>query len=90
MVAKNVELTWNNTNLYVISPNRFRENYKNMTFNLSKTQYIKGIFCHRHLWLYKNSGIKEEFTASAETIMETGTSIGELAQSLYPGGVSYR
>jgi len=59
-----------------------------MTFNLSKSQYIKGLFCHRHLWLYKNSGMKEEFSASSEAIMETGTSVGELAQSLYPEGVT--
>lgn len=58
-----------------------------MKFNLSKSQYIKGIFCHRHLWLYKNSDIKEAFDASSKAIMDTGTSVGELAQSLYPGGV---
>lgn len=58
-----------------------------LKINLSKTQYIKGLYCNRRLWLYKNARMKEEFDDSAQAIMDKGTSIGEMAQSLYPEGI---
>jgi hypothetical protein len=58
-----------------------------MKLNLSKSQYLKGIYCNRRLWLYKVEKMQEEYDAGTQVVMDTGTSIGELAQSLYPNGV---
>ncbi|SMN11742.1 hypothetical protein SPBRAN_2036 [uncultured Candidatus Thioglobus sp.] len=54
--------------------------------NLSKSQYLKGLQCHKYLWLDKHrKDLLPEKTDSA--VMATGTSIGELARELFAGGV---
>jgi hypothetical protein len=54
--------------------------------NLSKSQYLKGLQCHKYLWLDKHrQDLLPDKKSSA--ILQTGTNIGELARGLFPGGV---
>ena len=54
---------------------------------LSKSQYIRGLQCHKSLWLLKGKKIKpkapDEFL---QAIFDEGTKVGEEAQKLFPGG----
>lgn len=53
--------------------------------NISKSLYIRGLQCHKSLWLKKyNSDVLE---ASNEGVLENGNNVGALACELYPGGV---
>jgi hypothetical protein len=52
---------------------------------------MSGVQCKKRLYLHKNHkkfGIeRDEITAQQEAIFSTGTSVGELAQKLFPGGI---
>ena len=54
---------------------------------LSKSQYLRGLQCHKSLWLLKKKKIKprppDEFL---QAIFDEGTRVGEEAQKLFPGG----
>ncbi|TNF89487.1 MAG: DUF2779 domain-containing protein [Gammaproteobacteria bacterium] len=55
---------------------------------LSKSQYVRGLQCHKSLWLYKHR--KDTITPTSpqkEFIFETGNRVGKLAQTLFPGGI---
>ena len=53
--------------------------------NISKSLYIRGLQCHKSLWLKKyNSDVLE---ASNESVLENGNNVGDMACDLYPGGV---
>jgi hypothetical protein len=55
---------------------------------LSKSQYVRGLQCHKALWLYKHK--REVMTPTSprqEFIFAGGHRIGKLAQDLFPGGV---
>lgn len=55
---------------------------------LSKSTFIKGTQCNKALYLYKhNRELRDEITAAQEAIFAQGTSVGELACELFPGGV---
>ena len=55
---------------------------------LSKSTVIKGTQCHKALYLYKhNRDLRDEISATQEAIFAQGTSVGELACELFPGGV---
>ena len=55
---------------------------------LSKSQYIRGLQCHKALWLYKNKkGVMTPTSRQKQFIFENGHRVGKLAQSLFPGGV---
>ncbi|HLW06863.1 MAG TPA: DUF2779 domain-containing protein [Marinilabiliaceae bacterium] len=55
---------------------------------LSKSTFIKGTQCNKALYLYKhNRDLRDELTAAQEAIFAQGTSVGELACELFPGGV---
>ena len=55
---------------------------------LSKSQYIKGLQCHKYLWLYKHRPeLREAADEAQESLFAAGIGIGELAQDLFPGGV---
>lgn len=54
---------------------------------LSKTQYIRGLQCHKSLWLLKNKPeSKEEPDQNKLAIFATGHQVGDLATNLFPGG----
>ena len=55
---------------------------------LSKSTFIKGMQCEKALFLNKhNRGLRDELTEAQEAIFAQGTSVGELACDLFPGGV---
>ena len=54
---------------------------------LSKSQYVRGLQCHKALWLYKHK--REVMTPTSprqEFIFANGHRVGKLAQDLFPGG----
>jgi hypothetical protein len=56
---------------------------------LSKSQFIRGLQCHKSLWLYKNRlDLRAEPDANQLAIFNAGTNVGELAQDLFPDGVA--
>ncbi|RLA66632.1 MAG: DUF2779 domain-containing protein [Epsilonproteobacteria bacterium] len=55
---------------------------------LSKSQYIRGLQCHKSLWLYKNNPeLRDAADHAQESLFNTGHSVGELAKELFPNGV---
>jgi len=56
---------------------------------LSKTKYLEGLKCHKLLW-YEYSRKEElpEIDAATQAIMDQGKIVGELAQTLFPGGIT--
>lgn len=55
---------------------------------LSKTLYMKGLQCHKALWLQKyRPELKEGVSESQQAIFDSGTDVGVLAQQLFPSGV---
>ena len=58
---------------------------------LSKSSYLKGKQCDKHLYLYvHNPALKDPLTPMQEAIFKRGTNIGLLAQKLFPGGVDVK
>jgi hypothetical protein len=54
---------------------------------LSKSSYIKGLQCEKHLYLYKyHYNQMDELSEMQKSIFKRGTNVGELAQNLFPGG----
>lgn len=55
---------------------------------LSKSQYIRGLQCHKSLWLYKNKPeLRDAPDYAQESLFNTGHNVGELAKELFPNGV---
>lgn len=55
---------------------------------LSKSQYIRGLQCHKSLWLYKNNPeLRDAPNNQIESAFNTGYDVGELAKELFPNGV---
>lgn len=55
---------------------------------LSKSRFIKGLQCHKALWLQMHRPeLKAEISEQQQAIFDTGTDVGQLAQQLFPGGV---
>jgi len=55
---------------------------------LSKSQYLRGLQCHKSLWLYRHR--RELMTppdAAREAVFAVGHEVGKLAQRRFPGGV---
>jgi len=55
---------------------------------LSKSRFIKGLQCHKALWLQTHRPeLKAEISEQQQATFDTGTEVGQLAQQLFPGGV---
>lgn len=55
---------------------------------LSKSRYQKGLQCEKALWLtVHNPSVADPITESQQWIFDQGSTVGQLAQSLFPGGV---
>lgn len=55
--------------------------------SISKSQYLKGLQCHKALWLLKNKPeLKAKPSESLQATFDTGTEVGKLAQQLFPNG----
>jgi len=55
--------------------------------HLSKSQYVRGLQCHKSLWLYKHK--KDEITPTDQRkqyVFDIGNRVGKLAHDLFPGG----
>jgi len=54
---------------------------------LSKSQFIRGLQCHKSLWLYKNRrDLISEPDPARQALYDVGTEVGLLARQLFPGG----
>ena len=54
---------------------------------ISKSSYIKGLQCKKHLYLYKHYyNLKDEISEIQESVFDRGHEVGRLAQNLFPGG----
>ena len=55
---------------------------------LSKSTFLRGLKCHKSLFLYKNFyNLRDEISSSQQAIFNQGTNVGVLAQQLFPKGV---
>ncbi len=55
---------------------------------LSKSLYIRGLQCHKSLFLEKfQSELKGEISAATQALFNSGNLVGEAAHDLFPGGV---
>ena len=60
----------------------------NRTPFLSKTKYLDGLKCHKLLWYeYNRKEDLPEIDAATQAIMDQGNRVGELAHTLFPGGI---
>ena len=58
---------------------------------LSKTKYLNGLKCHKLLWYeYNRKDDLPAIDASTQAIMDQGKAVGELAQALFPGGITVK
>jgi len=54
---------------------------------LSKSQFTRGLQCHKSLWLLKNRrDLQQKPDASLQARFDAGNEVGILAQKLFPGG----
>jgi hypothetical protein len=54
---------------------------------LSKSQYIRGLQCHKSLWLYKNkSELRTPPDEKSKALFRVGDTVGDYAKNLFPGG----
>ena len=55
---------------------------------LSKTLFIKGLQCHKALYLHKyHPELKDDVSDAKEALFSKGRDVGVFAQQLFPGGV---
>ena len=60
---------------------------KTITY-LSKSLFIRGLQCHKSLYLHKyHPDLKDEVSEEQEAKFQTGTDVGVYAQKLFPDGV---
>ncbi|AEG31328.1 DUF2779 domain-containing protein [Thiomicrospira cyclica] len=58
---------------------------------LSKSQYIRGLQCHKSLWLLKHRPeLRAKPDAEEQALFDTGNTVGDLACQLFPGGVEIK
>jgi hypothetical protein len=54
---------------------------------LSKSSFIRGVQCEKHLYLYKyHYKEMDQLSEMQKSIFKRGTDVGKLAQQLFPGG----
>ena len=54
---------------------------------LSKSLFVRGVRCHKSLYLHKyRPELKDEISQETESLFKTGFKISDLAQELFPGG----
>lgn len=55
---------------------------------LSKSSFIRGVQCEKHLYLYKyHYNEMDKPSEMQQAIFKRGTDVGKLAQKLFPGGI---
>jgi predicted nucleic acid-binding Zn-ribbon protein len=54
---------------------------------LSKSLYIRGLRCHKSLYLHKfHPELRDEISDEQKTLLQTGFKVGNYARRLSPGG----
>ena len=55
---------------------------------LSKSSFIRGVQCHKSLYLYKKRYfLRDRLSAEQQSKFKRGTNVGLLARQLFPGGI---
>ncbi|MCJ7482451.1 MAG: DUF2779 domain-containing protein, partial [Thermodesulfovibrionales bacterium] len=58
---------------------------------ISKSKYLSGLQCHKLLWYQYNRPDEIPIPdAGTQAIFDAGHAVGELAQSLFPGGIAIK
>ena len=58
------------------------------TMKISKSSFIRGMQCEKSLFLHIfKPELRDEISESQQAIFDTGYSVGELAQQMFPGGI---
>lgn len=58
------------------------------THILSKSTFLKGLQCDKHLYLYKNNKeLLDPLSQMQQAIFSRGTDVGKIAQQLFPNGI---
>ena len=58
------------------------------TYQLSKSSFIKGMQCEKHLYLYKHHyELMDDISGLQQAVFDRGTNVGKLAQELFPSGI---
>jgi len=61
---------------------------KKISTYLSKSLFIRGLQCHKSLYLHKyHPNLKDEISEEQKTLFQSGVNVGIYAQKLFPGGV---
>ncbi len=58
--------------------------------SLSKSKFVSGVQCEKKLWLSKHQPEEAHWGQAQEAVFASGTSVGELATQLFPGGTDAR
>lgn len=58
-----------------------------MNHTLSKSTFLKGLQCHKALWLNRyRPDLRDEISADQQAVFDRGHDVGKLARDLFPGG----
>ena len=58
--------------------------------NLSKSSFVKGLQCHKALYLKMfHPALEDKISEATQALFDSGTEIGKLATSLFPGGEDF-
>ena len=57
------------------------------SFSLSKSRILAGLQCPKRLWLQTHQRELAEITPATQAAFDTGHRVGEVARTLFPGGV---
>ena len=57
------------------------------SFSLSKSRILAGLQCPKRLWLQTHQHELAEITPATQAAFDTGHRVGEVARTLFPGGV---
>jgi hypothetical protein len=58
-----------------------------VSLNLSKSKFLRGLQCHKSLWLYNyKPELRTPPDESQQAVFDSGTEVGLLAQKLFPNG----
>lgn len=55
---------------------------------LSKSQFIRGLQCHKSLYLHRHHPeLRDEVSSAQQELFQSGQNVGEFARELFPEGV---
>ncbi len=63
------------------------QNADNKPMIISKSQYIRGLQCHKYLWLYKHNSELKKFTKESKDLFKKGYEVGDMAKKIFPKGI---